>query len=182
MRPWEFCAYQQTRSLFSSPPPPCLLLYSFSSLLHLLPVVHLRLMILSSDCGNYRCPAAAMHYARQTHKALKGARPDCCSLASWCMLWGAESRTGDNGWIVSRVSGTAADNLYVKKETWTTWCDLLLFSRGEDGCRWSPLLQRFDARPSSLSCVNLKMVARSVGYTKGVNSDFVSLHWFVMQN
>lgn len=41
----------------------------FSSLLHLLPVVHLRLMILSSDCGNYPCPAAEMHYAQQTHKA-----------------------------------------------------------------------------------------------------------------
>lgn len=47
-----------------------LIFLSFSiSLLHLLPVVHLRLMILSSDCGNYPCPAAARHYAQQIHKA-----------------------------------------------------------------------------------------------------------------
>lgn len=100
----------------------------FSSLLHLLPVVHLRLMILSSDCGNYPCPAAAMHYAQQTHKAWKGARPDCYSLASWCMLGDAypEHRQGpetmaDLDW---EYLAPPADDWCVNR---MTLCDAVLF-------------------------------------------------------
>lgn len=66
-----------TRYLTSLPPSVWLScrdssLSSPSPLLHLLPMVHLRLMVLSSDCANYACPAAAMLYAQQFHKKHKG--------------------------------------------------------------------------------------------------------------
>lgn len=74
-----------------------------SSLLHLLPMVHLRLIVLLSDCGNYLGPAAAMHYAQQTRKKASGwggcrgqiaiRRPlDAC----WDALLRSSSRTADN--------------------------------------------------------------------------------------
>ena len=70
-------------------------------LLHLLPVAHLRLMHLVSDCGNYPCPAAAIHYSQQTHKTW-GARPDwgCYSFHSWFMLWDAYLQPGHRWEIV----------------------------------------------------------------------------------
>ena len=100
--------------------------FSSSSLLHLLPVVHLRLMLLSSDCGNYPCPAAAMHYTQQTHKGggvggIGGARPDCYSLAPWCMLGDAypgprqgPETTADS---YSEYLAPPADDWCVKTET-----------------------------------------------------------------
>lgn len=85
-----------------------IVLSSFLSPLHLLPAVHLRLMILSSDCGNYPCPAAVEHYAQQTRKGVEGGpRPDCYPPASWCTLgerslW---SRVKGRRWWLARAVG-----------------------------------------------------------------------------
>lgn len=91
-----------------------IVLSSFLSLLHLLPAVHLRLMILSSDCGNYSCPAAVEHYAQQTQKSIVGGQGQIAIHRPLDARWenayfGVASRTGDDGSLTRLVFTTAGN-------------------------------------------------------------------------
>lgn len=93
-----------------------IVLSSFLSPLHLLPAVHLRLMILSSDCGNYPCPAAVEHYAQQTHKSVEGGQGQIAIRRPLDARWenayfGVVSRTGDVRETCLSVSADANEGL-----------------------------------------------------------------------
>ena len=111
-----------TQSLISPPVSP--------SLLHLLPVAHLRLMILSSDCSNYPSPAAAMHYAQHTHKAEEG------EGGGWggqiAVHWPLDTRCETFTWSLVKDRcwefSPPADDWCVKMEMLMTPRDALLFS------------------------------------------------------